>query len=83
MFLEDIEVGMRVVPVSHTIGSAYTEYVVKDAFHSVAWRRAIERQQPYLIVVAIDHQKERILCNVKPVKGGDYFKEFDLEPYEN
>lgn len=81
MFLEDIEVGMKVVPVSKTIVLRDGEPSVRDVKSSNAYRVAQSIGQPYLYVIAVDSRRERILCNIRPVRGGDYFKEYDLEPW--
>ena len=80
LFLEDIKVGDKVVPVSKT-RIKYGRPEVKDASFSVVWRVALSIGQPFLYVVAVDNVRERILCNIKNVRGGDYFMEYDLEPY--
>lgn len=82
MFLEDLKVGDKVVPLSHTIRDRETfDWNVKPAEHSVAWRAAQRMEQPFLYVISIDSRKEVVLCNSKNARGGDYFKEWDLEPY--
>ena len=78
MFIEDIELGMKVVPVSRTISSTN----IRPANHSLIWRKAKCRGQPYLIVVRLPKGiEDRILCNIDKGLDGDYFQEWDLEPY--
>lgn len=81
MFIEDIKIGMKVVPISKTIILNNGEPSVRPANSSVAYRAALSEGQEYLYVVAVDIRRERILCNIREARGGDYFKEYDLEPW--
>lgn len=81
MFIEDIEVGMQVVPVSRTASRNSWSADMHPPTHSVTWRKALQAGQPFLIVAKVDYREERILCSIDGSEGGDYFKEYDLEPY--
>lgn len=82
MFLEDIRIGQKVKPISHTTFKNH-EPCVHEPEHSVAYKKALARSQPFLYVVAMSMHNEKILCNSKPELGGDYFAEYDLEPWED
>lgn len=81
MFIEDIEVGMKVVPVSRTITMFSGDLKVKPATHSKVWRKACEAGQSYLVVTQVNIRHENIMCNLSQEIGGDWFKEYDLEEW--
>ena len=82
MFIEDAEVGMKVVPTQRTV--VYSDGIpeVKPATHSIIWRRALLTDQPYLYITAIDMERNRLLCNLTEEVTGDYFQEYDVEEYD-
>ena len=51
MFIEDIKIGMKVVPISKTIILNNGEPSVRPANSSVAYRAALEVGQEYLYVI--------------------------------
>lgn len=83
MFVEDIQVGMKVVPTARTI-SRNKELVIMPATHSVIWRRAQSIEQPYLFVQGADENTGLVNCAVKAVEDEyDTFMDYDLEEFEN
>lgn len=77
MFIEDMSVGMKVVPQTRTIKNE-----MRAATHSITWRRALLVGQNFLFIVKIDSAEGRALCNITNSLGGDYFMEYDLEPLD-
>lgn len=85
MFIEDLKVGMKVVPVSHTVMKCANQPKMFPPTHSVVYRRALSKEpsQIYLYVIAINKETAEVLCNHENVMGGDYFQEYDLTDWED
>lgn len=77
MKIEDVEIGMKVVPHKKSIGDAV----------SVAWNRIKRNGQPFLYVVALPKEKgyHKVQLWDTPEGsrsgGGDSFHAVDFEPY--
>lgn len=74
MKIEDIKVGMKVVPHSKTAGSG-------SLSTSPVWRHCREKHQPYMIALEI-REDGRITCDEYESDYGDFFDVSDLTPYE-
>lgn len=73
MKIEDVKIGMKVVPHSKSIGCSLSS--------SREIRLAKNKNQPYLYVIDIDSDSDIVLnCNTRAV-GGDYFRTSDFEVY--
>lgn len=82
MFVEDMQIGMKVAPISQTRMAHGMVIKVNPPERSVTWRRALASVPPqnFLYITKIDEAQARALCNVTNTLGGDYFQEFDIEP---
>ena len=76
MKAEDVKLGMMVVPHSKSTG------IVTDLRKSEKWKMAIEKNQPFLWVVAIDTREGYYgLCDINRSESYDRFLASDFEPY--
>lgn len=79
---EEIKLGMKVVPISKSVG-----FGTVGLDNSYSWRKARELEQPYLFVTGTDIDVSRVmLCSVYfsdiELGIGDFFYPEDLIPYK-
>lgn len=82
MKLEEIKIGMKVVPISKSVGFGGV-----GLYRSYSWRKAKEMNQPYLFVTGFgDYLSKIVFCSEYfsdiALGSGDFFLAEDLIPYE-
>jgi len=79
MFLEDMTIGMRVIPISRTI-LVRGEPEVRNLHTSIAYQLMMQ----HLIISKFDYETGRVMCHPEnfPEKG-DWFMEYDLKEFES
>lgn len=79
MKYEEIKIGMKVAPISKSIG-----FGGAGLDRSFTWRQAKKENQPFLFVTGFEKdQYQVILCNnIFHENDGDFFLPEDLIPYE-
>ena len=82
MEFEDVKIGMKVVPISKSVG-----FGGAGLDRSYSWSKAKEMNQLYLFVTGFDEDDSKVvLCSSSfsdiTLGNGDFFLSKDLIPYE-
>lgn len=82
MYVEDMSLGDKVVPISKTIMVGDDPAKMVNPESSVAWRIASYYKQPYLFVVGTTDILGQVKCAPTPEPFAyDVFMDYDLEEY--